>query len=328
MSTQAKPDTETPERDPLRGLTAKGRARLAEIKARNALVVAISGESWGTKLTPIQQRAFAEYMRRFNLDISEIDNLGGRPYRNGRYYMRRIAELAAEGRVEWYKGVHIGPNVELNELANAGEQWAIDERLYRMKERIRLEVPKEATVAYVVTVKMHELALPTEGVKFFTPGRKKLGWRDGKREQVNADPIGDENPITSTETRAWRRCGRLAAAEIPELRDQEAEMEFAADATQEAVIAEAVRADEEHQTEPVRVHQITEGPARETYGAENRANWAPDGGHAPGVAEPARVVVESASEPSAEVQRAAAQRSDYDDEPDFSDTPFPEDLTV
>lgn len=327
MTAASKPE---PIRD---GLTAKGRARLAEIKARNALVVAISGESWGTKLTPIQQRAFAEYMRRFNLDISEIDNLGGRPYRNGRYYMRRIAELAAQGRVDWYKVAHIGPNTELNELANAGEQWAIDERLHRMKERIRLEVPKDATFAYLVTVKMKELALPTEGVKYFIPGRQKLGWskdQRGKREMVSADPVGDENPITSVETRAWRRCGRLCAAEIPELREQESEMEFAADATQEAVIAEAVRADDE-QPETARVHQITEGPARPfvpgEYGNDNAAVWAPDGGHTAGVTEPVKKVVEP-NPAATEAQRAAAQRSDYDDEPDFSGVAFPEDLNV
>lgn len=245
-------------------LTLKSEARLHEIKARNAMVQAIAGESWGAKLTPIQQRAFAEYLRRFHLDISEIDNLGGRPYRNGRYYMRRVAELASQERVEWYKGQHLGPDERLDFAAKNGEQWAIDEKLHRLKECIRLGVPADAEVVYLVTVKMKELALPTEGVKWFTPGRKNSY---GKL----ADPVGEENPITSTETRAWRRVGRLAAAEIPELRDQEAEMEFAASATQQAVIEEAVRADEEIEAEithPVQAdgyeesRALTEGPAR------------------------------------------------------------------
>lgn len=245
MSTTQTPEAPKPANRPT--LTAKAEARLYEIRARNAMVQAIAGESWGAKLTPLQQKAFAEYLRRFHLDISEIDNLGGRPYRNGRYYMRRIAELAGEGRVEWYKGEHLGPDDRLNYLATQdGGEWAAQEKLRRLQECIRLGVPADATVVYAVQVKMKELALPTEGVKWFSPGRQKLGWSKevkGKREMVDADPIGEENPITSTETRAWRRVGRLAAAEIPELRSQEAEMEFAASETQAAVIAEAVRAE-------------------------------------------------------------------------------------
>ena len=270
MSTAQKPDGH--ESGPV-GLTPRGKARLAEIKARNAMVVAISNESWGTKLTPIQQRAFAEYMRRFNLDISEIDNLGGRPYRNGRYYMRRIAELAAEGRVEWYRGDHIGPDPRLDALERAGDEWAKGENTRRLRERIRLAVPPTATFAYVVTVKMKELAEPTEGCKFYEPGRTKLGWsktQRGQKEEVSADPVGDANPSTSVETRAWRRCGRLCAAEIPELRDQEAEMEFAADATQEAVIAEAVRADEEQERATVATHPIDHG-GDDPYGTAPKA---------------------------------------------------------
>lgn len=268
MSSAAKPEDQSVSRY---RLTPKSEARLHEIKARNAMVQAIAGESWGAKLTPLQQRAFAEYLRRFHLDISEIDNLGGRPYRNGRYYMRRIAELAAENRVDWYKGAHIGPDVRLALAAESGEQWAIDEQLHRFKECIRLGVPAEATVVYVVTIKMKELDLPTEGVKWFTPGRQKLGWsktKKGEREMVDADPVGEENPITSTETRAWRRCGRLAAAEIPELRDQEAEMEYAASETQAAVIEEAVRAEEEAVADEV--HPVAGAGGDDPYAPESR----------------------------------------------------------
>ena len=314
MATAQIPETDKPK------LTPKAEARLYEIRARNTMVQAIAGESWGAKLTPIQQRAFAEYMRRFHLDISEIDNLGGRPYRNGRYYMRRIAELAAQDRVEWYRGDHIGPNAELAMLAAKGDEWAIQEQTRRMRERIRHEVPSDATFAYVVTVKMKELTLPTEGCKFYTPGRTKLGWSKdvkGKREQVPADPVGDENPITSVETRAWRRCGRLCAAEIPELRDQEAEMEFAASETQAAVIAEAVRAetvdaDAEITPRPVATsgldpydeapRSLTEGPAQPI--AQNMAGIK-------------------------EAIRAAGNVDPYTGEVvemDYSDEPFPETL--
>lgn len=270
MTASATPSAGTDAQEPKPPkLTPKAQARLHEIKARNAMVVAISNESWGAKLTQLQQRAFAEYMRRFNLDISEIDNLGGRPYRNGRYYMRRGAELTREGRLVAFHGEHIGPDAQLDRLAATESvdaetrQWARAESVRRLRERIRHAVPQDATHAYVVTLTMRigdgDTTITMQGCKWYVPGRTKMGWHPterGKRIPVPADPVGDENPITSVETRAWRRAGRLAFAEIPELRDQEAEMEFAADATQEAVIAEAVRADEEtaaaaHATPPI-----------------------------------------------------------------------------
>lgn len=302
MATAQSPETPVVEAKPAKyTLTPKAQARLHEIKARNAMVEAIAGESWGAKLTPIQQRAFAEYLRRFHLDISEIDNLGGRPYRNGRYYMRRVSELAAQGRVEWYEGVHIGPDDRLAFHAANGEQWATDEQLHRLKECIRLGVPADATVVYVVRIKMIELGNPTEGVKWFAPGREKLGWSKdvkGKREMVPADPVGEENPITSTETRAWRRCGRLAAAEIPELRDQEAEMEYAATATQEAVIAEAVRADDIDARAEITPRPVatTENP----FGEDEPAKAIGEG--------VARVVTIDRASPEEVEKRAAAQR--------------------
>lgn len=240
-------------------LTPRARARLAEIRARNALVVQLTNESWGAKLTPLQQRAFAEYARRFRLDISEMDNLGGRPYRNGRYYMRRCAELVAEGRVEWYKGDHIGPHADLATLALEGDEWARGEIMRRRRERIRQDVPIEATHAYVVSVKIKEMSVPVEGCKFYVPGRKKKVWKNQKQIEVNADPVGDENPQTTVETRAWRRVGRLAFAEIPELREEEERLERAADDVEATVIEEAVRAEESNERAGITPHPIDHG---------------------------------------------------------------------
>lgn len=257
-------DTNTPakQQDRYAHLNPRQRAHMEEIRARNGMVQAIAGESWGNKLTPLQQRAFAEYIRRFRLDISEVNNLGGRPYRNGNYYMRRVAELASEGKVEWYKGEHIGPDDRLDFMAKNGDQWAIDEQTRRLRECIRLGVPATATHVYLVTIKMVALQLPTEGVKWYEPGKQKMGWSKevrGKREMVDADPVGDENPELSVETRAWRRAGRIAAAEIPELRAQEELMELAADETQQSVLEEAMRAEALDAKATVGEHPIDNG---------------------------------------------------------------------
>lgn len=316
MTTTAADHDTTEKPDPLRGLSPRGRSRLLEIKARNAMVTAIQGESWGGGLSKRQAQAFAEFIRRFKLDISEIDNLGGRPYRNGRYYMRKTAELAAAGRVEWYKGRHIGPDARLEALANAGEQWAIDEHLDRLKECIRLGVPEEAQVVYLVTVKMKELALPTEGVKWWVPQST------GTAKRKKADPIADENPVTSTETRAWRRAGRLYAAEIPELYLAEEEMEFAAAAIGTAAI------DEAEEAEGV---EITPAPLA-TDGADPYSD-APARQLGEGPAQPLHA---NARPENLEAARAAVRSMGSEDpytgtkvkelEPDFSNESFPDTL--
>ena len=248
------------------GLTAKGKETLERVRATNAIVVAITNEAWGKKLDPIHRRAIAEYMRRFRLDIGEVDVLGGRPYRNGYYYRRRLAELTRAGFVEWYTGEHIGPDPRLDaECARTdAPAWAVAEQTRRLQERIRLAVPAGASHVFVARVKLKNLTQPLEGCNWVEPGLTKMGWRDGKRVEVDADPVGEENPTLTAETRAWRRVGLLAAAEIPELRAEEDVMLLAAGEVVE-VAADAIAKDEAQRT-PSGGNVATE-PAYVTEGA-------------------------------------------------------------
>jgi hypothetical protein len=205
-------------------LSEHGRAVLAEIKAKNALVVAITNESWGERMTPLMRRAFAEYMRRFNLDVSEVDNLGGRPYRNGRYYERKLAELRTAGKVEWSRGYYISDDDRLNAAADAGDEWALTERNFRLRERIKHAVPRDASHAYVTVVKLKSDGEPLTGCDWITPGRMKKTYNGPKV----ADPVGEEEPEKTVITRSWRRVGLLVAAELPELKAEEEAMEVEA----------------------------------------------------------------------------------------------------
>jgi len=214
-----------PDRDA--GLTPEARQHMAAIRATRALTVAITNEAWGTALTPQMRHAVAEYMRRHRLDVSEVDILGGKIYRNGYYYRRRIAEMRAKSAVEWTEGEHIGPDKRLDTLASSSEPdlaeqrtWAIREQFRRLQERIRWAVPEDATHAYVVRVKLRADQKVLEGCDWITPLRTKKG----KFGEKVADPIGAEEPEKTVITRAWRRCGLLVAAEVPELRAEEAAM--------------------------------------------------------------------------------------------------------
>jgi len=132
MAAQQKPERDT-------GITDAGKRHLAEIRATRALIVAITNESWGKAMSPMMRHAFAEFMRRFHLDISEVDNLGGKPYRNGNYYKRRIAELRSKGLIEWSEGEHIGHDERLDLAMEVGSEdaelaaWAKGEASRRLR---------------------------------------------------------------------------------------------------------------------------------------------------------------------------------------------------
>ena len=253
------------------GLSEVGKLRMNQIRAVNTMVATIANESWGKNLHPQQLRAVAEYCRRFNLDISEVHVLGGNIYRNGHYYLRRFAELAREGRVTDFQGRHIGPDPRLGELIAQGNQWAKKEDLERQQLRIEHAVPPEAQYAYLAMVKVAGLESYIAGCKFIVLGKtkKKAKWANGQRtgqfEDVEADPIGNENPIETVQTRAWHKCGQLAAAEIPELRREEEEGRAYATATM-ADLAETIEREEQasadvRPAQPIPMVMLTEGPA-------------------------------------------------------------------
>jgi len=316
-----------PERDAR--LTADARARLQKIRSDNAFTMAVTAESWGDRMTVTTRRAFAEFIRRFRLDISEVDNLGNRPYRNGYYYRRRVAEMRTAGQVDWSLGEHIGPNKELDRLAAMTEsdpaydpeltQWAREERRRRAQERIRWEVPEDASHAYVVRVKLKGDQNPLEGCDWITPARtKKVKKWENKRfagwEEKVADPVGAEEPEKTVITRAWRRCGLLVAAEIPELKQEEAVMDSAAE---EISIAIDER-DEEEAAREVSAHRPRELPL-----AVREDNPYEIDDDAPGnTREAARVTPAGRSETHTRAaETAAAMRDPYDDR----DEPAPSD---
>lgn len=305
MTAAQKPEQGPPARDA--GLTDTGKRALNEIRARNALVVAINNESWGSKVSPLQARAYAEYMRRFNLDIHEVDILGGKPRRNGQYYKRRIMEMAHAGLIEWVKDYHIGPDERLQALVEAKDEWAAAEHTMRLRERIRHAVPDDAQYAFVVVIKLRSLAEPLDGCKWYVPGRQKLGWSKterNKREMVSADPVGDEHPIETVETRAWARVGKLVAAEIPELRAEEAAMS-AAEGEVEHVVSRIAEDEERQAAEHAAVQPPRGVPLAITEG-------------------PAEVM------PLAQRERLTVEADPYGgepgEEPDYSEAPFPDEL--
>jgi len=255
MSAAQKPETTTVAKsiDRDAGLTPEGRQHMAAIRADRAMTVALRNEAWSKDCSPRVIHAVAEYMRRFRLDVSEVEVLGGNIYRTGYYYRRRIAEMRSAGLVEWSEGDHIGPSVQLDAACSDPDPdiaaWAKGERFRRLRERIRWEVPADATHAYVVRVKLKTDEKVLEGCDWITPTRiKKTKWG----EKI-ADPVGAEEPEKTVITRAWRRCGLFVAAEIPELRAQEDALKAGA----EVVEAEIEQITDTEQTREAELNKPT-----------------------------------------------------------------------
>jgi hypothetical protein len=225
--------TKTTDRDA--ALTREGKMHVAAIRASRALTIAITNEAWGTALSAQMRHAVAEYMRRHRLDVSEVDVLGGKIYRNGYYYRRRIAEMRTRGMVDWTDGEHIGPDARLESLMTSEDaelaRKAKAEHERRLFERIRWAVPEDATHAYVVRIKLKGDQKVLEGCDWITPERT----RKTKFGEKIADPIGAEEPEKTVITRAWRRAGLLAAAEIQELKSEEATLDAEAEVVEATV---------------------------------------------------------------------------------------------
>jgi hypothetical protein len=254
------PGTSVAKTDRDAGLTAEGKRHMEQVRAARALTMALRNEAWSKDLSPMMVRAVAEYMRRFHLDVSEVEVLGGSIYRTGYYYRRRIAEMRSAGLVEWSEGDHIGPSAQLEAALHDTDPeivaWAKAERFRRLKERARWEVPADATHAYVARVKLKTDEKVLEGCDWITPARTKKT----KFGEKIADPVGAEEPEKTVITRAWRRCGLLVAAEIPELRSEEQAMKAGAEVV-EAEIEQVAETETQRELEADQPRQMLSAPA-------------------------------------------------------------------
>lgn len=176
---------------------------------QRAVQAQIAEKSWGAQLDVATRHAVADYCVRFGLDpVEDIDVLGGRPYRKANYYIRRLAVLSQAGAVEWHKAEHVeiderlvGMSKDLKDPENAG--WAQKELNRRLRLRIEHAIPDAAKGAVVFTVKLKNQAEPIAAANWCGGGTRK------------SDPVGEERPALTAETRAARRCIRFVVANLP-----------------------------------------------------------------------------------------------------------------
>lgn len=173
---------------------------LALRKMRNQVAGQLAAQNWGKSLDLDTRRAIADWGQQFRVDVTtEIHVLGGNVYLNAAFYLRQLSELIAAGLVEYAYPDHVEDDPRLKQLGPEGE----GEYSRRLRERIKHQVPDKAASAVVFRVKLRSMDREVTGCKWAGNGTRKN------------DPVGDDRPVETSESRAARRCMRLLASHVP-----------------------------------------------------------------------------------------------------------------
>lgn len=183
-------------------------------KLSNQIAGKLAEMNWGKQLDLATRRAVADWGRQFRVDVTtEIDVLGANIYLNSRYYLRRLAEMIERGLVEYAYADHIEVDARLDELKEDG----VGEKNRRLRERIAHQVPEKAASAVAFRVKVRSMSKEVVGVKWCGNGTRPK------------DPVGDQFPVETSESRAARRAMRQLVSHVPLVADDVIEVEEAAD---------------------------------------------------------------------------------------------------
>lgn len=151
-------------------------------------VAQIAEKEWGKKLSPHFQHAIVRYALRAGLDPARhIYVLGGSIYVNAEAYMDIMAKHPE------FKGMRIEAVMDNEGLPEA-------DRTERRVARASLGIPDEAKGAFIVKIWKKGIDEPFVGWNWAGGGTRKH------------DPVGEEHPVLTAQTRAIRRAARQAFA--------------------------------------------------------------------------------------------------------------------
>lgn len=202
-------------------------------RQQNIVAAQIAGTNWGKGLDLATRRALSDWAMRAGLDpATELDVLGGRFYKNAQYYQRRLSELVEQNKVVYAYVEHVENDPRLAKIAADKTDppraaRALGEMKRREDMRIQYGIPDKAVGASIFHIMLTNVGFEFSAAK----------WCGGGTRQK--DPVGDEFPIETSETRALRRGMRLIAAQNPGLAHL---VEVNDDDTIDADIGETLRA--------------------------------------------------------------------------------------
>jgi hypothetical protein len=235
MSTATRPEqTALAVRDAAIGnLPTSVQEQLEMRRLSNQVAGELAKLNWGEKLDQPTRRAVADWGRQFRVDVTtEIHVLGGRIYIGSEFYLRKLAEMVAAGLIEYAYADQVADDKRLKEFGPEGE----GEYTRRLRERIMHAIPDEARSATVFRVKLRSMDKEVVGVKWCGTGKKN------KYDAAKfADPVGEEFPVETSESRAARRAMRLLASHVPAVANEVEAIETSAEQLSERVVEAKAR---------------------------------------------------------------------------------------
>lgn len=194
--------------------------KIEQRRLHSAMVAQIKGATWGKDFDENTIRAVATWARENDVDpVTEVHVLGGQIYIGARYYERKLSELIGQGAIERCHGEWVQKDARLDALAKGGDPRAEAEINRRTWERIQHGLSDEADFACVYHIKHRLMSAEVVGAKEHVPGKKKtIKRKDGGSFTVDADPVGDQAPMETVETRALRRAMLKLKDALPGMR--------------------------------------------------------------------------------------------------------------
>lgn len=210
-------------------------------KERAEMARAWRATQWGKDMEESTLKALAGWAKHHGIDATEVTVLGGNPYIEASFYLRKLSEMGPD-LLDSARADHVEHDPRLDELANAplpenvdaetlatakaNREWARTESFRRTRERITHGLRDDAPAAVVYRVRLKGIANEFVGAdECGLKLKRTIKKRDGGSFTKDADPVGDENPRKTAETRAARRCLRQCVNVFPALSAQMREIE-------------------------------------------------------------------------------------------------------
>jgi hypothetical protein len=265
MSTaqKAEPGTSVATSDGIGKLPLEMQQALYMRRMRNQVAGELAKQNWGKNLDLDARRAVADWGQQFRVDTTtEIQVLGGNIYLAAAFYLRGLGEMIDAGLVDYAVADHVEEDPRLKKLGPEGEQ----EFSRRLRERIAHAIPDAAASAVVFRVKLKSMSQEVTGVKWCGGGTRKN------------DPVGEQFPVETSESRAARRCLRLLVSHVPPATARALEtIEQSAELLSERIKSAKLRIAELDERATIHPRAIAQGDAADPYGVGRRSIGAGEG---------------------------------------------------
>jgi hypothetical protein len=236
-------------------------------KQERVIASALGAKTWGGDLEETTRRALVRWADKYGVDpATEIDILGTREkpgiYLKAAYYINRLADLIASGKVEYAYADHVNADPRFDSYAEGEVDREFGELLSKESKRRKFQralhgIPEEAAGAVIFRVKLRDMPRELVGQNWTGGDTKvKMGRGGEQMKGDRGDPIGAMEPIKTAETRAARRCLRLCISHVPVLADRIAAMQGDSEDLSEQIAADRAVFDAQagNGPTPIRTH--------------------------------------------------------------------------